>query len=150
MCRRTPGTFWSGRIVEESTVHRLISQARGVLGDSAKASNYIKTVSKRGYQAVAPVALDEPAEAAPEPADAPEPPSAPAQAPAEPDDPQPAKPEKGRRLRVGSAALLAIAVIALTFAVAQRQWKAFVIERALLRTESIAVLPLEDLTRREE
>ncbi len=48
-------TFWEGRIVEESTVHRLISQIRGALGDSASEQRFIKTVSKRGYQAVASV-----------------------------------------------------------------------------------------------
>ena len=47
--------FWPGRIVEESTIHRQISRIRSELGDSARASNYIKTISKRGYQAVAAV-----------------------------------------------------------------------------------------------
>ncbi len=47
--------FWPGRIVEESTVHRLISQMRNALGDSASEQDFIKTISKRGYQAVATV-----------------------------------------------------------------------------------------------
>jgi adenylate cyclase len=47
--------FWVGRIVEESTIHRIISNIRHALGDSSKQSNYIKTVSKRGYQAIAMV-----------------------------------------------------------------------------------------------
>ena len=47
--------FWTDRIVEESTIHRHISQIRAALGDSAREANYIKTVSKRGYQAVAPI-----------------------------------------------------------------------------------------------
>ena len=47
--------FWQGRVVEESTIHRHISQIRAVLGDSARDPQYIKTVSKRGYQAIAPV-----------------------------------------------------------------------------------------------
>jgi TolB-like protein/DNA-binding winged helix-turn-helix (wHTH) protein len=50
-------TFWSGRIVEESSIHRLISQIRTALGDSVKEPKYIKTFSKRGYQAIAPVQL---------------------------------------------------------------------------------------------
>jgi len=48
-------TFWADRVVEESTIHRHISQVRTALGDSAKEAKYIKTVSKRGYQAVAPI-----------------------------------------------------------------------------------------------
>lgn len=47
--------FWAGRIVEESTIHRLISQLRQALGDSARQPAFIRTVSKRGYQAIAPV-----------------------------------------------------------------------------------------------
>ncbi|MDA1299788.1 MAG: winged helix-turn-helix domain-containing protein [Proteobacteria bacterium] len=50
-------TFWPGRIVEESTVHRVISQIRNALGDSARDAMYIRTVSKRGYQAVAEVSM---------------------------------------------------------------------------------------------
>ena len=49
--------FWSGLIVEESTIHRVISQLRSALGDSALEPKYIKTVSKRGYQAVAEVSI---------------------------------------------------------------------------------------------
>ncbi|MDG1302809.1 MAG: TIR domain-containing protein, partial [Pseudomonadales bacterium] len=48
-------TFWVGRVVEESTIHRQISKIRIAVGDSAREAKYIKTVSKRGYQAVAPV-----------------------------------------------------------------------------------------------
>ena len=48
-------TFWAGRVVEESTIHRHISKVRIALGDSAKEAKYIKTVSKRGYQAVASI-----------------------------------------------------------------------------------------------
>ena len=45
-------TYWPGRIVEESTLHRLVSQMRQALGDSARSPKYIRTVSKRGYQAL--------------------------------------------------------------------------------------------------
>ncbi|MDG1204066.1 MAG: winged helix-turn-helix domain-containing protein [Pseudomonadales bacterium] len=45
--------LWNGRVVEESTIHRQISYIRSVLGDSAKKPQYIRTVSKRGYQAIA-------------------------------------------------------------------------------------------------
>ena len=47
-------TYWPGRIVEESTLHRLVSQMRQALGDSARSPKYIRTVSKRDYQAIAP------------------------------------------------------------------------------------------------
>jgi TolB-like protein/DNA-binding winged helix-turn-helix (wHTH) protein/Tfp pilus assembly protein PilF len=50
-------TFWTDRVVEESTIHRHISQVRAALGDSAKEAKYIKTVSKRGYQAVATIKI---------------------------------------------------------------------------------------------
>jgi len=46
-------TYWPGLVVEESTVHRVISQIRSSLGDSASNPKYIKTISKRGYKAIA-------------------------------------------------------------------------------------------------
>ena len=51
--------FWSGRVVEESTIHRHISQIRSLLGDSAREPQYIKTVNKRGYQAIASTGVAE-------------------------------------------------------------------------------------------
>ena len=47
--------FWSGRIVESSTIHRTISKIRRALGDSANSAGYIETVPKRGYRIIAPV-----------------------------------------------------------------------------------------------
>ena len=49
--------LWPGRIVEESTIHRRINQLRKALDDSARQSEYVKTVIKRGYQAVAEVSI---------------------------------------------------------------------------------------------
>ncbi len=49
--------LWKDRVVEESTIHRQISQIRTTLGDSAKEPIYIRTVTKRGYQVIAPVKL---------------------------------------------------------------------------------------------
>jgi len=49
--------LWPGRVVEESTIHRRINQLRKTLEDSARQSRYIKTVVKRGYQAVAEVSI---------------------------------------------------------------------------------------------
>ena len=51
--------LWPDRIVEESTIHRRINQLRNALGDSPTHSRYIKTVVKRGYQAVAEVSISE-------------------------------------------------------------------------------------------
>lgn len=52
--------FWPGRVVEESTIHRHISQIRSLLGDSAREPQYIKTVNKRGYQAIASTGCADP------------------------------------------------------------------------------------------
>ncbi len=56
--------LWIGRVVEESTIHRHINQLRSALGDSARDPKYIKTVSKRGYQAIATVSRVMPPHAA--------------------------------------------------------------------------------------
>jgi TolB-like protein/DNA-binding winged helix-turn-helix (wHTH) protein len=61
--------FWPGRVVEESTLHRVISQIRNALGDDAREPRYIKTVSKRGYQAIAPVTADAALESPDDPPD---------------------------------------------------------------------------------
>lgn len=53
---------WSGRIVTESSVYRLVAELRRVLGDDSRAPSYIETVRKRGYRLVAEVeALPDPA-----------------------------------------------------------------------------------------
>lgn len=59
--------FWAGRVVESSTVHRVISRIRTSLGDQAKDARYIETVPKRGYRMVATVSVDEPATPRPAP-----------------------------------------------------------------------------------
>lgn len=51
--------LWPGRVVEESTIHRRISQLRNALGDSSTQSRFVKTVVKRGYQAIAEVSIPE-------------------------------------------------------------------------------------------
>ncbi len=48
-------TFWPGRIVETSTIHRRISQIRHVLGDKASDPSLIATVPKRGYRVIGEV-----------------------------------------------------------------------------------------------
>lgn len=47
--------FWAGAVVEESTIHRRISQIRQALGDDARNPTYIATVPKRGYRVIADV-----------------------------------------------------------------------------------------------
>ncbi len=49
--------FWTGRVVESSTVHRTISKIRRALGDEPNSPSYIQTVPKRGYRVVAEVQL---------------------------------------------------------------------------------------------
>ena len=47
--------FWQGRIVESSTVHRMISKIRRALGDAPSEPRYIETVPKRGYRVIAEI-----------------------------------------------------------------------------------------------
>ncbi len=46
---------WPGRVVEQSTVHRRINQIRTALGDDPKTPRYVKTIVRRGYQAIGEV-----------------------------------------------------------------------------------------------
>lgn len=48
-------SLWPGRVLQESTIHARINQLRKAFGDSPRESNYIRTVVKRGYQAIAKV-----------------------------------------------------------------------------------------------
>lgn len=43
-------TVWQGRFVSEDSVNRSIAHLRKLLGDPAKQPEYIKTISKQGYQ----------------------------------------------------------------------------------------------------
>lgn len=58
--------FWPDSVVEESTIHRRISQLRQALGDSPRQPVYIATVPKRGYHIVAAVTATETAELHPQ------------------------------------------------------------------------------------
>lgn len=49
------GEFWSGKVTEQSTIHKRINLIRNALGDSSKAANHIQTIPKRGYRVVAEV-----------------------------------------------------------------------------------------------
>lgn len=46
---------WDGRIVSDSTLNSRMSAARNAVGDNGKAQRIIRTVSRRGFQFVAPV-----------------------------------------------------------------------------------------------
>jgi DNA-binding winged helix-turn-helix (wHTH) protein/TolB-like protein/Tfp pilus assembly protein PilF len=46
---------WRGLVVTSQSVYQSIGQLRRVLGDSARTSQYIETVPRRGYRLVAPV-----------------------------------------------------------------------------------------------
>lgn len=47
---------WGHRHVNEAALKNIVSQLRHVLGDDARESVYIQTVSRRGYRFIAPVA----------------------------------------------------------------------------------------------
>ena len=59
---------WEGRAMNDEPLNRCISQLRKVLGDSPQKPTFIATITKVGYQLIAPVRPLEPAapEAAPE------------------------------------------------------------------------------------
>ncbi|MEQ8860946.1 MAG: winged helix-turn-helix domain-containing protein [Pseudomonadales bacterium] len=46
---------WAGRIVEPNAVQRHIARIRRLLGDHARNPEYVETISKQGYRAIAPV-----------------------------------------------------------------------------------------------
>jgi DNA-binding winged helix-turn-helix (wHTH) protein/TolB-like protein len=46
---------WRGVVVADGAVHRVIASLRKALGDDARQSAYIETLSKRGYRLVVPV-----------------------------------------------------------------------------------------------
>jgi len=48
-------TFWKNVVVEESTIHRRISQLRKALGDNARNPIYIATIPKHGYRVIAEI-----------------------------------------------------------------------------------------------
>jgi DNA-binding winged helix-turn-helix (wHTH) protein len=45
-------TLWSGRIVSDAAVRRIISKLRILFNDDHKTPNYIKSLSKRGYKLI--------------------------------------------------------------------------------------------------
>lgn len=56
-------TVWGGRFVGEAALTSRIKAARRALGDDGESQRYIRTVRGRGYQFVATIAADEPAQA---------------------------------------------------------------------------------------
>lgn len=50
---------WDGRIVSDATISARISAARAAVGDTGKDQRIIRTVSRRGFQMVAPVTVTE-------------------------------------------------------------------------------------------
>ncbi|MEE4383107.1 MAG: winged helix-turn-helix domain-containing protein [Pseudomonadales bacterium] len=127
---------WSGRIVTESSVYRLVAELRRVLGDDSRAPRYIETVRKRGYRLVADVQV------LPEPdADA----SAPGRTPRPPADDAPDRASPGpRRPATWSLAAAAALVIALVATLGVRLGN---VETAGDRPpQTLAVLPLAPLS----
>ncbi|MCW8193628.1 hypothetical protein F6455_02360 [Proteobacteria bacterium 005FR1] len=48
--------FWAVSTSSDHAVHKAIAELRAALGDKAQSPRYIKTISKRGYTLIAPVA----------------------------------------------------------------------------------------------
>ncbi|MCB1486730.1 MAG: winged helix-turn-helix domain-containing protein [Bauldia sp.] len=53
---------WNGRIVSDATVASCVKSARKALDDSGDDQRYIRTVRARGFQFLAPVSIQDPAE----------------------------------------------------------------------------------------
>ncbi|MFT7287489.1 MAG: adenylate cyclase [Halieaceae bacterium] len=120
--------LWADRVVEESTIHRVISQIRTALGDSAQEQRYIRTISKRGYQVIADVAAvaDRDLHALHD---------------GEADDP----PVTTQSKRIGLFAALVVMCLIVSAALLLREGA---IPREVVSAElqSVAVLPFDDLT----
>lgn len=54
--------IWAGNAITDAALNTRIRSVRKALGDSAASSDYIKTLPKRGFQFVAPVAQNQPTE----------------------------------------------------------------------------------------
>ena len=113
---------WEGRAMNDEPLNRCISQLRKVLGDAPQQPRFIATITKVGYQLIAPVRPLEPA--------APEPPAADA---ASADSP-PRSAYSLRALGLAAAALVAVGAMII--------WLGGFPET---EDASIAVLPFENL-----
>jgi DNA-binding winged helix-turn-helix (wHTH) protein len=61
-------TIWGGRIVSEAAISARISAARAAVGDTGKAQGIIRTITRRGFELVAPVEVTGHPPASPAPA----------------------------------------------------------------------------------
>ena len=124
-----------------------IKRLRDALGDTAESPRYVETLPRRGYRFIAPVeeAAVEPAPAAPVAPPAPvteEPTAMPMR---EPEAAAPAK--QGRRPNLWIVAGAVVTVVVLLVSLNIGGWRQRVFGRAgAARIQSIAVLPLENLT----
>ena len=118
---------WEGRAMNDEPLNRCISQLRKVFGDSPQEPQFIATITKVGYQLIAPVR------------------------PLEPETPEPAAPEPGPAAAVSTATaargpsslrVLGLAAAALIAAGAMIIWLGGFPEAD---DASIAVLPFENL-----
>ena len=140
---------WAGVIVSQSSVYQAVAHLRRMFGDSESTPRYIATVPRKGYRLVAEVSSAPPsdsngartAEAAAE--RAPEELRTLAVAPAVSSDAPRTMPRPGSRWRVATAAVLAIAAVAVfLFA-----WLTGPEDESAPHTPpAVAVLPFEDLS----
>jgi len=124
---------WPGTFVEEGNLAKHISNLRQLLGDGLNEITYIETIPTRGYRFLAPAnELEQvPAQTAPGPA---------------PGRAVPA--ERGRRWWIG--AVVTAALLAVLVAVWPSSWRGRLFGRGERPIRSIAVLPLENLSRDAE
>ena len=122
--------FWAGAVVEESTIHRRISQIRQALGDNARNPIYIATVPKRGYRIVADIKqIEEVAKPSPPEIEQPSPPVS-----SQPD-------KSGTKAMLWASLAAAVVLIGLGF---QTLLKDAPTEGPANNILKIAVLPLQD------
>ncbi|MEM7363370.1 MAG: tetratricopeptide repeat protein [Pseudomonadota bacterium] len=57
-------TLWPRQQIDDSVIHRRISELRKLFGDSSRSSSYIETVPRKGYRIIATVSEDAPREPA--------------------------------------------------------------------------------------
>jgi DNA-binding winged helix-turn-helix (wHTH) protein/tetratricopeptide (TPR) repeat protein len=110
--------IWPDTFVQPEVLRRYILEIRRVLGDNAETPRFIQTFPKRGYQFIAPIRRDEPAEGVPSAATDTATPFVahpPADASATPREP--ATPGRARRTRLVVGSLAAAAMIAAGLAV---------------------------------
>ena len=128
--------IWPDSFVEEINLTQNISVIRKVLGDSTGGQRYVETVPKRGYRFTAPVREAGAVDLASTPGETPAP---------NKQENQDVHPPRTRYLRT-LAAVAGISALVLSILVGARQWHARSSANSPSRLQSLAVLPLVNLS----